>query len=181
VPAPTRATATAGARGVTPTAPTPSPASPAATTESRLRLTDYIDEYYDGVRDWDDATPVGVIEGQNTSGIDFSLDLGGTISGVVTDTQGDPIEGAWVVASPTIASGTVYAAAISPPPFPPGGGSSSTNSDGEYTIGGLATGAYIVSAGGDGYQTRILRRRGERGTTRRPWCRRGGGHAGHRL
>jgi hypothetical protein len=113
----------------------------------------YLDEYYDGVREWDDADPVTVVEGEDTPDIDFSLDEEGTISGVVKDAAGNPIQGAWVAASPTVALGAVYPAAISPPPLPPGGSSGYTDSDGEYTIRGLATGGYIVSAGRDGYQT----------------------------
>jgi len=118
----------------------------------RVEAEGYLTEYYDGAREYDDATPVDVEEAEEVA-VEFSLDLGGTISGVVTDDQGDPLEGAWVIASPTVAAGAVYAVPISPPPSPPGGGSASTDADGKYTIRGLATGAYIVSAGGDGYST----------------------------
>ncbi len=89
----------------------------------------YLPEFYDGVRDWDFATPVSVVEGQDTLNINFSLDVGGTISGVVTDAQGNPIEGAWVEAYSDDSSGW---------------GSAETDADGSYEIDGLATGEYRV-------------------------------------
>jgi protocatechuate 3,4-dioxygenase beta subunit len=96
----------------------------------------YLHEYYDGAHQTGDATFVGVTEGQDTLGIDFSLDVGGTISGVVTDAQGNPIEGAWVGADREGGGG---------------GGDAQTDADGSYQIDGLATGEYLVLAGAYGY------------------------------
>jgi hypothetical protein len=98
-----------------------------------------IDEWYSdsgSVSDGELATPVEVFPGQTTADIDFSLDLGGAISGhvykadettVITDTQI-----------------SVHAHDVSP-------GSSSlgtypSQADGSYTIGGLAPGTYKVQA-----------------------------------
>ncbi len=50
-------------------------------------------------------TSCSVIEGQDTPNINFSLDVGGTISGIVTDAQGNPIAGAWVDAQSYDGSG----------------------------------------------------------------------------
>jgi hypothetical protein len=105
----------------------------------------YVDEYYDGARNPDNASPVAVTEGQNTPDIDFSLDLAGTITGTVEDAGGNPIQGAWVIAEP---STQIFAAAYSPPVIPPGGGSCWTGSNGRCTIEGLGASDYIVSAGG---------------------------------
>jgi uncharacterized surface anchored protein len=96
----------------------------------------YVDEFYDGTRDWGDATPVSVVEGQETSDINFSLDLGGTISGIVTDAEGNPIEGAWAQAYANDGSGWGYA---------------ETDADGSYKIVGLASSEYRVEVWADGY------------------------------
>ena len=45
----------------------------------------YAKEYYNDTLSEDDADEVSVIAGQNTQNIDFSLDLGGEVSGRVTD------------------------------------------------------------------------------------------------
>jgi len=59
----------------------------------------WIDEVYEETRDWDAYTPVIVTAGGETSGIDFTLELGGGITGVVEDGDGNPIVGVWVVAN----------------------------------------------------------------------------------
>jgi hypothetical protein len=82
--------------------------------------TGYLTEYYDNERDWSMATSVAVSEGQDTPDINLSLDVGGTISGTITDGQGNPIEDAWVSADPYDGSGTW--------------GSAETSADGTYTI-----------------------------------------------
>jgi len=107
--------------------------------EYRVRATadGYVDEYYNGVRDYYEATAVGVTEGQDTPNIDFSLGLGGTVSGIVTDAQGNPIGDAWVSACPYTGYGYCKHAYTGP--------------DGSYTITGLATGSYRVEADADDY------------------------------
>lgn len=54
--------------------------------------TQYASEFYDNQISWDSATPVNVVVGQQTTGIDFSLALGGSISGTVADSNGVPQE-----------------------------------------------------------------------------------------
>jgi hypothetical protein len=102
--------------------------------------TGYVCEYYDNTLDWDAATAVPVTEGENTPGINFSLRVEGTISGVVKDPDGDPIEGA-----------SLWACLDGP--WKGGGFCSwaSTHSNGTYTVGGLATGDYRVQACATGY------------------------------
>jgi len=97
----------------------------------------YIEEYYDSVYDYNEATPVSVTMPDDTPGIDFTLDLGGTISGHIYQSDGiTPVEGAWVIGD--LIDGGHFRVA-------------STASDGSYTIAGLITGEYWVRAGAEGY------------------------------
>jgi protocatechuate 3,4-dioxygenase beta subunit len=101
-------------------------------------------EWYDNSPSFEDATPVQVEKGKETSGIDFKLDLpvtNGFIAGTVVDLQDQPIAGAYVYAEtpfndPTNPpSGRVYAWAYA-----------ITERDGSYRIEGLPDGKYLVSA-----------------------------------
>ena len=77
-----------------------------------------------------DATPVQVVEGQTTARIDFELDAGGAISGLVVESgSGAPIDNQRVEVRTT--SGELA-------------GSGLTTLDGSYLIGGLADGSYLV-------------------------------------
>ena len=58
----------------------------------------YLPEFYDGVPSLDDATPVVVVGGADTSGIDASLEVGGSISGTLTGAGVGPLEGILVEA-----------------------------------------------------------------------------------
>ncbi|MFQ6091231.1 MAG: T9SS type A sorting domain-containing protein [bacterium] len=49
---------------------------------------DYLAEYYDDAFHWKDATLVAVTDGATTSGIDFTLDPGGTIEGTLFEEDG---------------------------------------------------------------------------------------------
>jgi putative ABC transport system substrate-binding protein len=102
------------------------------------QATGYITEYYNNVYCYNEATLVSVTVPNNTPSINFSLGLGGSISGVVKNEAGNPISGAWVYASSS--SGCIYT-----------GGR--TSEDGSYTITGLATGSYYVYAIASGYLT----------------------------
>ena len=97
----------------------------------------YVREYYDDHLAWEDADPVPVTEGGDTPGINFGLRVEGTISGTVTDPGGGPIPGASLWACPFTGSGSCQSA--------------STDSNGAYTIRGLATGTYRVEACATGY------------------------------
>jgi hypothetical protein len=103
-----------------------------------VRTSVYIDEYYDNVYDWSDASPVLVNKPNHTPNINFSLELGGSISGVVKDDSGNPIVGAWVDASGIDISAYGY---------------DSTSADGSYTIKGLLSGSYRVRADASAYLT----------------------------
>ncbi|MCH7653056.1 MAG: carboxypeptidase regulatory-like domain-containing protein, partial [Chloroflexi bacterium] len=86
-------------------------------------------EFYNDTRDWFLADRVSVNADQTTASIDFVLDAGGSISGTVTNSNGDPISNADVWAE-------TYDCC--------GGNGTRTDSNGDYTISGLATGSYRV-------------------------------------
>ncbi|UCH90192.1 MAG: carboxypeptidase regulatory-like domain-containing protein, partial [Thermoplasmata archaeon] len=99
--------------------------------------TPYVREYYSDTYIWDDATPVSVTPGSDTSGINFGLALGGTISGIVTrDSDGQPIEGVSI----EVWEYETWE----------GFGGYTTLSDGTYTITGLPSGTFRVMANAAG-------------------------------
>lgn len=53
---------------------------------------DYVAEWYDGAATEETATPVTVTTGLATAGIDAQLVFGGSISGLVTDEHGHPLD-----------------------------------------------------------------------------------------
>lgn len=80
-----------------------------------------------------EGTPVVVAAGTTVTGKDFALDEGGRISGTMTDaTTGAPIANSFVSAYIKVAGFANFA------------GSATTNAAGQYTIQGLAAGAYGV-------------------------------------
>ena len=88
----------------------------------------YVPQYYNGKAEASEATPVSVTAGATTASINAVLQLGGKITGTVTDAfAGKAVVGALVCASPSV-----------------GIGCATTNSAGEYTITGLATGEYTI-------------------------------------
>ncbi len=99
------------------------------------RLAGRVQKFYQNTLDWDLATPVDVTAGQNTANINFALEPGGTISGVVYDDQGHPL--AYISVEGHQFDG-------------PGGGGATTRADGTYTLEGLPFGEYILSAPGWG-------------------------------
>ena len=92
-------------------------------------------EFYDNTTDWHLAARVSVTEGQTTAGIDFSLEAGGSISGIVYESDG---------VTP-VADVDVWADSYD---CCSGGEGTRTASDGTYTIRGLAPGDYRVYARG---------------------------------
>lgn len=97
----------------------------------------YFTQYYDGVSIFDQATPVTIADGEETSDINFAMNRGGTISGTIVDAQGDPIYGANIQAYTQGGRGQDYEYWY---------GWASSDQDGNYTISGLNSGDYIVSA-----------------------------------
>ncbi|HEX5498709.1 MAG TPA: carboxypeptidase-like regulatory domain-containing protein, partial [Thermomicrobiales bacterium] len=91
--------------------------------------------YYNNTYDVNTAQVVSASDGTTTSGIDITLEPGGSISGVIRDHDGSPIAGARVEADDTACCGT---------------GSATSAVDGTYTISGLAPGAYRVEASAAG-------------------------------
>jgi 5-hydroxyisourate hydrolase-like protein (transthyretin family) len=80
--------------------------------------------------DLQSGTPVAAVAGSTTGGIDFALIQGGSISGVVTETAtGEPVRGVRIeVRSPSAMSYGV------------------TDPNGRYSVAGLRTGSYRVTA-----------------------------------
>jgi uncharacterized protein (DUF2141 family) len=102
----------------------------------------YIDEWYKDAFNQSGATPVPVSAPDDTGGIDFILELGGTISGNVTDGT-NPIEGADIeVIEYDSLSGYWFSY-----------DGTRTGADGNYVTGGLPTGKYAVRARAEGYAT----------------------------
>ncbi len=102
----------------------------------RTTASGYAGEYFDNVYDSNAATLVAVTSGDTTPDIDFSLDIGGSISGVVRNDNGDPISGAEVDASSVGCCAFGYAYA---------------DASGSYTILDLPPGDYVVQAFASGY------------------------------
>ncbi len=80
------------------------------------------------------AQQVAVSSGQTYNGFNFVMPAGGSISGVVRDTNNAPIPGVWVVASYGVSNGSV--------------GAVQTNGSGQYTISNLPAGTINVTAQG---------------------------------
>ncbi len=94
----------------------------------------YITEYYSETYDFDSATPINVNSGNDTvSGIDFTMEEGGSIVGRVIS---------------TVDSSPVVNVRVRVDEYPDGNIRRSTQTDasGYYTITGLADGAYRVEA-----------------------------------
>lgn len=89
------------------------------------------DEWYDDVIVEGDAEPVEVTGGAAVTGIDAQLALGGSISGVVTDENDQPVEGAIVL---VLEAGTLGDDV----------GTAFTNASGEYTVDRIPAGSYSV-------------------------------------
>ena len=88
----------------------------------------YVPQYYNAKAEASEATPVSVTAPATTPNINASLQVGGEITGTVTDAfTGKALAGALVCASPSAGLGCATA-----------------NGAGEYAITGLATGQYTV-------------------------------------
>jgi type IV secretory pathway protease TraF len=108
----------------------------------------YHKEFFENARDILTATPVQVLEGKHTTGINFPMDKLASISGLVTDqVTGESIAGAIVTAFPERPTNdalvTVEERHI---PF-----TAKTNDKGEYVIENVPTGKFRVHAEARGY------------------------------
>ena len=104
----------------------------------------YIDQFYDGQRSREDADRIMVGPQEVLEDIDFSLEVGGTITGVVTDAAtGRPISNVSTHAEPQQEGPSADAG---------------TGFGGEYTLSGLAPGRYRIRAWANdqGYASRYF-------------------------
>jgi carboxypeptidase family protein len=95
----------------------------------------YLEQFYDGVRQESQAQSVSVTTGHITTGIDAAMEEGGIITGKVTDAvTGDPLPYTWVCAShyEEEAHG------------PLSDRCTEAETDGSYLIAGLSTGDYAI-------------------------------------
>jgi len=92
----------------------------------------YSQLFYNNKTSWNLADRVTLTGTQTTSGINFVLSPGGTVSGTVLDDQGQPIEGIAIQASAYVGEGWF--------------GEAETQADGTYTLVGLASGTYKIRA-----------------------------------
>lgn len=104
----------------------------------------YAREYYDNVYAFDDATAIVLADSGEANGIDFSLDLGATITGTVYAEDGTtPLADAFVDASSTAG----------------GSGFAQSDANGVYTITMLPPGTYHASASAPDYATEYYNNR----------------------
>lgn len=97
---------------------------------------EFVDEIWNdqgGTYQWNEATPLTLIAGQNLPNIDFQLDLPGSISGTITSQSGPAIEGVQV---------QFYTNACSWQHW----GTVSTDAGGQFTMEGLPPGDIYVYA-----------------------------------
>ena len=90
----------------------------------------WVEEFYSEQINWDFADAVNVVADVNTPNIDFTLEMGGSISGLVTDGDGNPLAYIGVDVKD-------------------GGYGTCTDENGNYTIAGLPFGTYDIVAGRD--------------------------------
>ena len=102
--------------------------------QDRTQTAIFVGEFYDDRLFWDDAVPIVISGTEEVTGIDFQLDVGGTVSGRVTDAAtGQPLSGVGV--SLELAQFDRYVEV-------------STRVDGTYELVGLAPGLYLIGATG---------------------------------
>ncbi len=94
----------------------------------------FLSEYYNDKPDLNSADLVGVTQGSDTAGIDASLAAGGSISGTVTDANGQPLQNANVTIYRFDTANNYWTSA----------GYANADSSGHYTANGLASGDYKV-------------------------------------
>ncbi len=87
------------------------------------------------------TVPVDTTAG-DVSGVNLTLDITGTIAGVVVDKQGEPLEGMQVSAFPDFRSGSFDPSSFRLRGFP----QELTDAGGRFELVGLAPGAYMVRA-----------------------------------
>jgi hypothetical protein len=105
----------------------------------RAEARGYLIEYWEEVPDLNEAEAVEVPESGNVEHIDFTLEQGGAIAGlVVSAADNTPIGGALIQVWPKDGNAVIARG--------------QTERDGKYLIAGLRTGDYIVFAGAPGFK-----------------------------
>jgi protocatechuate 3,4-dioxygenase beta subunit len=112
---------------------------------------DGFSEFYDNVQDKDDAMPVTVVGGDTTAGINFGIPISpgeSSIAGTVTDDSTDlPIVGAVIGVFPSFNSWSQHPGWHHYKLFY----AVTSDSSGNYSVGGLPAGSYVVSSWARGY------------------------------
>ncbi len=98
----------------------------------------YLAVYYENVLYMREATPVDIAENDSIPGIDFNMNPGASISGLVQTEDLEPLENAHVYAAAVLGPRTRYPA--------------KSDQDGRFIIKGLPNGTYYVHADKRGYQ-----------------------------
>ena len=129
--------------------------------------TDYAPKYFNNMNNFDSASDVGIGLGQTISDINFGMDIGGKISGRVTDADGKPIRGLRVSAYDFFSDypsdcpsrywypderwvPSTYTMTIDHWDWSYSANSAHTVSDGTYMITGLSPGSYRVEVSTNG-------------------------------
>lgn len=101
-------------------------------------------QYYENTSNFEDATPVDVTAGEVVGySVDFHFDYtvpNGSISGTITDSEGNPLSNIWVMTYEPFAADSIFR---NFPGFPH---LETTDENGNYRINGLKPGDYYVSA-----------------------------------
>lgn len=105
---------------------------------------DLVTSFWPGVRDDGAAKTVAVPDGGTVSGVDATLEQGGSISGLVTDTAGRPQAGAFVY--PMTPGNSRY----------PKGAYVRTDNEGRYHARGVPPGTYLVDFGPTAYHATVF-------------------------
>lgn len=109
----------------------------------------YPTQYYSGVESQSQATQLILQPGESITDLTEALLPGGTISGRITDEQGNPISGATVSAAPDLVD-PPYAPDADPP------GQAVTGTDGTYTMSGLPDGnLYVMVTAGSPFADQV--------------------------
>lgn len=105
--------------------------------------TEYYSEYFDNTFESSSANSVTVLEGQSTTGIDFGLAVGATVSGTVRDSDGNPIVEPHSMAVAVFSGDPCdnYSMVQSKP----------VDESGNYTVSGIPEGEYFLGTIGFGY------------------------------
>ena len=112
----------------------------------------YFGEIYDNVSVFEDKdpTPVVVVDNEETTGIDFSLSRGGSVSGRIVDEDGNPVVGAEIWVYPTSDNDEPYPDVVFEYSW------AVTDENGEYRASGLIDGEYFVQAQYYAYNFRVV-------------------------